>query len=175
MSKRVTIPAPSFLSHFYPDKRRVPLRDRSLLNSLREIVRPHYPNLDSFLDHVGKISNNEAKLALEAGADSVQFEAPDILRLDVHGQYNEGRGKVRESVSTNNEVLSKLPQDRLRMHSCWVNLLNSKFDTLGQSDHPLHEICQLQAGIIGLLELFESIRDFEELKFFKECEAPEER
>ncbi|GGI74833.1 MULTISPECIES: hypothetical protein [Vulcanisaeta] len=79
-----------------------------------------------------KIIINEVRAALDAGADVVQFDAPDILQFDVYGEYNPDKGRakerVRRAVELNNEVLSKLPTEHFKriqvIINCWVILPN---------------------------------------------------
>ncbi len=120
---KVTILAPSFMARVYPDPEWMPARPRELIDKYRQQVRQYYPTIDDYLDDVKKIIINEVRAALDAGADVVQFDAPDILQFDVYGEYNPDKGRakerVRRAVELNNEVLSKLPTEHLEIHSCW--------------------------------------------------------
>ena len=176
---KVTILAPSFMARVYPDPDWMPARPRELIDKYRQQVKQYYPTIDDYLDDVKKIIINEVRAALNAGADVVQFDAPDILQFDVYGEYNPDKGRakerVRRAVELNNEVLSKLPAEHLEIHSCWGNFNNSQFNTLGHYDDALPELYDLKVGVLGPFEVFDGIRDYEELKYFKQYAVPRDK
>lgn len=173
---KVTIPSPSFMARFYPDPEWNPARPRELIDKYRQRVREYYPSIDDYLEDIKRIIINEVREALNAGADSIQLDAPDILQFDVYGEYNPDKSRakelVRRSVELNNEVLSALPQEHMQIHACFGNFNNSQFNTLGHYDDALPGIYDLKVGLLGPFEVFDGIRDFEELKYFKQYELP---
>jgi len=175
-SKRVKVTMPSlrWMSLFYPDTRTMPTKDDNFLGKSAVVVREAYPTLDDYLADMKNILINEARAALNAGADTVQFDSPDLLQFDVYGQYLEDKGKdrLKFAIEITNEVLEALPQENLQVHSCWGNLMNTQFNTLGHYDLALPELYELKAGTIGPLEVFDGIRDFEELKYFVDYPRP---
>jgi len=173
---KVTIPSLSWMSIFYPDERTCPTSDLAFLERAREAVKPYYPTLDDYLDDVKAILANEVGAALSEGADSVQLDAPDLLQFDVYGQYHPSheRERLRFAVSLDNELLSQVEAGAVQVHSCFGNLRNTQFNTLGHYGDALPELYELKAGVIGPLEVFDGIRDFSELKYFKEYGMPDE-
>ncbi len=171
---KVSIPSLSWMSIFYPDPKTMPTSDEGFMGKQAVAVREFYPSLDDYLEDMKKIIINEARAAIDAGADTVQFDSPDLLQFDVYGQYLNSKEKERLNfaIGINNEVLEALPQERIQIHSCWGNLMNTQFNTMGHYDLALPELYELKSGTIGPLEVFDGIRDFDELRFFEEHPRP---
>ncbi|MDG6931091.1 MAG: hypothetical protein JRN10_07640 [Nitrososphaerota archaeon] len=171
---KVSIPSLSWMSIFYPDPRAMPYKDDNFIGKAAVVVREFYPTLEDYLEEMKGVIINEARAAIEAGAETVQFDSPDLLQFDVYGQYLNDRDKekLKWAIGINNEVLQALPQESLQVHSCWGNLMNTQFNTLGHYDLALPELYELKAGTIGPLEVFDGIRDYEELKYFGEYPRP---
>ena len=171
---KVTIPSLSWMSIFYPDPRTMPTRDEGFIGKQAVVVREFYPTLDDYLDDMKKIIINEVRAAIEAGADTVQLDSPDLLQFDVYGQYLNVKDKERLkfAIGINNEVLEGLPHERIQVHSCWGNLINTQFNTIGHYEQALPELYELKTGTIGPLEVFDGIRDFDELRFFGDYPVP---
>jgi len=174
---KITIPSLSLMSTSYPDPRVMPINDESLIRKLADTVKKVYPTLDDYLDDMKKIIINEARTAIDAGADTVQFDSPDLLQFDVYGQYLQSKSKERlkMAIEINNEVLKALPSEKLQVHSCWGNLLNTQFNTLGHYDLALPELYELKSETIGPLEVFDGIRDYDELKYFGQYSLPKRK
>nr|KJR72278.1 MAG: hypothetical protein TU36_03060 [Vulcanisaeta sp. AZ3] len=176
---KVTILAPSFMARVYPDPEWMPARPREAIERYKQRVKQYYPTIDHYLDDIMKIILNEVRAAFDAGADVIQFDAPDILQFDVYGPYNTDKSKakdrVRRAVELNNELLSKLPTDKLEIHSCWGNFNNTQFNNLGHYDDALPELYNLKVGVLGPFEVFDGIRDFEELKYFRDYDVPKDK
>ncbi|MFQ1020720.1 hypothetical protein [Tardisphaera saccharovorans] len=174
---KVTAPALSLMVSFYPDPSVSPARPREALERAREQVKKYYPTVDDYADEIKAIIINEVRSAFDAGADSVQLDAPEILQFGVYGDYRESRSKdaVRSAVQLNNELLSSIPWEKIQVHACWGNLRNTQFNTHGHYDGALPELYDLKAGVIGPLEVFDGIRDFDELSYFRDYEPPKDK
>ncbi len=172
---KISIPSLSWMSIFYPDERTMPTNDKNFIEKQARIVKQYYPTLDDYLDDMKKIIINEARASIDSGAETVQFDSPDLFQFDVYGQYLNTRKKDKliEAIKLNNEFLEALPSHNLQVHICWGNLMNTQFNTLGHYDLALPEIYELKSGTIGPLEVFDGIRDFDELKYFKEYPLPQ--
>ncbi|MEM3243612.1 MAG: hypothetical protein QXW72_04160 [Conexivisphaerales archaeon] len=171
---KVSIPSLSWMSIFYPDPKTIPSKDQNFVGKMAVVVREFYPTVDEYLEDIKRILINEARAAIDAGADTVQFDSPDLLQFDVYGQFYEEkeREKLKWAIGINNEVLESLPGGSLQVHSCWGNLMNTQFNTLGHYDLALPELYELKAGTIGPLEVFDGMRDYEELKIFENYPRP---
>lgn len=171
---KVTMPSLSWMSIFYPDPRVMPSKDDNFIGKSAVVVREFYPALEDYLNDMKRILINEARAAIDAGADTIQFDSPDLLQFDVYGQYygDKAKDRIKYAIDINNEVLSELPAENLQVHACWGNLMNTQFNTLGHYDLALPELYELKAGTIGPLEVFDGIRDYDELKHFEEYPRP---
>jgi methionine synthase II (cobalamin-independent) len=128
---KVTIPSVTMLSIFYP-------KPQDASPELKKI----YPTFDKYAQEVISIVLNEAKEAFKAGADVVQFDAPDFLEYPA-------KDKMRERIGLENEVLKHLDSSKLEHHSCWGNYLETQVCTDAHYDVVLPEIYDLKSDNIG--------------------------
>ena len=132
-------------------------------------LQPDYPSVQDYIVHVREILLNEARAALDAGVDSIQFDSPDLLAfLNPAMSREEVQEVTRQRVELNNSLLGELPPEMLEIHSCWGNYINTQICTLGSISTILPELYELKAGTIGPLEVFDGLRDFEELASLKD-------
>ncbi len=173
---KVTLPSPSHMAAFYPDPT-TPGLPASAVDKIKEIhdrVVQDYPTVTDFVADLRAILLNEAKSAITAGADTIQFDSPDILAftspempLDVL------KAITRQRVEMNNLVLAELPPEKLQIHACWGNYIGTQVATLGSISNLLPELYDLKVGTLGPLEVFDGTRDFDELNKLKAYPLPE--
>ncbi len=110
---KISIPSLSWMSIFYPDERTMPTNDKNFIEKQAMIVKQYYPTLDDYLDDMKKIIINEARASIDAGAETVQFDSPDLFQFDVYGQYLNKRKKDKliEAINLNNEFLEALQKN----------------------------------------------------------------
>ncbi len=162
---KVTLPSPSFMALFYPDPNMpAPPALKPLIQKGFSQVKDQYPSLNSYLDTVDSIIVNEAEAALRAGADSVQLDSPDLVLWAPTQQ--------KWAINLNNEVLSKVPKDKMEIHTCWGNYENTQANTTGSFKELLPNLYDLKVGTLGPLEIFDGLRDYKELEVFKETPPP---
>ena len=65
----------------------MPTNDKNFIEKQAGIVKQYYPTLDDYLDDMKKIIINEARASINARAETVQFDSPDLFQFDVYGQY----------------------------------------------------------------------------------------
>ena len=111
-----------------------------------------------------RIIVNEAKSAYSAGADTVQFDAPTLLV-----SASAGKEFVRSLIRMDNEAVDAVRGlGTTGVHGCFGNGWNTQRDTTSHYDSLLPELFDLHSEILGPFEVFDRIRDFDELRFWKQ-------
>jgi len=97
---------------FYPDPNNpmVPSTFKPFLQKAFSSIKNEYPNVSDYLDDVKSIIRNEVEAALNAGANSVQFDSPDNTLTPPT--------QLQEAIDLNNSVLSRFPEEKLQLHVC---------------------------------------------------------
>ena len=163
---KVTVPSPTHLAYFYPDPKNpfVPPAFAPYIQRAFDQVKGNYPSLEIFLDEVNAVIVSEVEAAFKAGADSVQFDSPDLSTIPAD--------RVRWAIDQNNMVLQKFPKEKLELHICWGNYENTQLATTGSFRNLQPQLYDLKVGTLGPLEIFDGLRDFKELGVFKEVPPP---
>ncbi len=163
---KVTIPSTSMIYFFYPnpDQPYATPEAKAYYKSLLDEVKKTYPTQDKFIEELIKILVNEARSAYAAGADTVQFDAPTLL-------VSAGAGKqfLKFLIQIDNAVLDATKGLGTRgIHGCFGNGWNTQSDTSSHFSALLPELLELHADILGPFELFDGLRDFGDLEFWKQ-------
>jgi len=175
---KVTLPSLSHMSAFYPDPSgaSIPAEAVPLLEQLHEQAATAYPTIQDYLDDVKEILLNEARGAIDAGVDSIQFDSPDLLAFTSPAMSLDVlKGVTRQRIELNNLVLSELPADMLEIHACWGNYISTQITTQGSISSLLPELYELKVGTLGPLEVFDGMRDFAELEALRAYPVPEDK
>lgn len=161
---KVTIPSPSHMKFFYPDPNNplIPPQFTPQVKAAHERVKGIYPTIDDYVEEIKSIIANEVDAALEAGADVVQFDSPDLSFST----------NLREAVDLNNSVISRFPPEKLELHICWGNYENTQLNTTGSFRDFFPTLYDLRVGTLGPLEIFDGLRDYKELEVFRDIPPP---
>ena len=163
---KVTIPSPSMIFFFYPNPGQpgIPPEVKAYYSFLQEEVKKTYPTQDRFIEEVTKIIVNEAKAAFAAGADTVQFDAPTLLISAAAGKEF-----LRFLVGIDNAAIDAVKGlGTTGVHGCFGNGWNTQSDTTTHYSAILPELLELHSEVLGPFEVFDGIRDFDELEYWKQ-------
>jgi methionine synthase II (cobalamin-independent) len=163
---KVTVPSPSMIYFFYPNPEQPNIKPevREYYGFLQEELKKVYPTPDKFLEEVTRIVVNEAKSAFAAGADTVQFDAPTLLV-----SARAGKDFLRFLLQIDNAAIDAVKGlGTVGVHGCFGNGWNTQSDTSSHYNMLLPELLELHSDVLGPFEVFDGIRDFEELGFWKQ-------
>lgn len=163
---KFTVPSLSHLSMFYPDPDTpmIPRQFKPKIQAAHQKVMEFYPTIDDYLEEVKSIILNEVESALETGADVIQFDSPDLSFFRPTS--------LQEIVELNNSVISNFPKEKLEFHICWGNYENTQINTTGSFRELLPTLYDLDVGTLGPLEIFDGLRDHQELEVFRDFPLP---
>lgn len=138
---KVTVPSVCMMLAFYPQ---TPITGYSREAYANDIIR---------------ILKNEARAAFEAGADTVQFDAPTLLLA------NDFHQDIKTLVALDNEVIDSVKNLGTTMvHGCFGNGWNTQISTTTRYSSIAAGLVELHSEIIGPLEVWDGIRDGSELQ-----------
>ena len=163
---KVTVPSPSMIFFFYPDPGLPYLSPeaKAYYKALEDEVRRTYPTKEKFIEEITKILVNEAKSAFAAGADTVQFDAPTLLV-----SASAGKEFLRFLVGIDNGAIDGVKGlGTVEVHGCFGNGWNTQSDTTTHYDRLLPELLELHADVLGPFEVFDGLRDYDDLEFWKQ-------
>jgi 5-methyltetrahydropteroyltriglutamate--homocysteine methyltransferase len=138
------------------------------------LVNDYYDSHEEFLQAVGDALQTEYELIAETGA-TLQLDAPDLLTTGHRGfgdrPVEKLRRIVRMHVDALNDATANIPDDQLRVHTCW-----GSYEGPHHRDTPLEEVLpELYELDVGGLSIEEANpRHQHEYRVFREHPLPED-
>lgn len=137
------------------------------------LVNDHYDSHEAFLHAVGEALTPEYERIVDAGA-ILQLDAPDLLTTGHRGFGDRPVEKlkpvVRMHVEALNEATASIPDDRIRLHTCW-----GSYEGPHHRDKPvsaiLPELYELDIGGISIEQA--NPRHQHEYRAFREHPLPD--
>jgi len=137
------------------------------------LVNDHYDSHEEFLHAVGEALKPEYERIVDAGA-ILQLDAPDLLTTGHRGFGDRPIEKlkpiVRMHVEALNEATESIPDDRIRLHTCW-----GSYEGPHHRDKPLAELLpelyELDVGGISIEQA--NPRHQHEYRAFREHPLPD--
>ncbi|WP_311172474.1 cobalamin-independent methionine synthase II family protein [Halobellus ordinarius] len=137
------------------------------------LVNDYYDSHEEFLSVVGDALKREYELIAETGA-TLQLDAPDLLTTGHRGFGDRPIEKlkpiVRMHVEALNEATADIPDEQLRVHTCW-----GSYEGPHHRDKPLEEILPILYDLdVGGLSIEEANpRHQHEYRVFREHPLPD--
>ena len=142
---KITVPSVSMMLAFYPPQ-----------------GVEGYPRA-TYISDILEILKGEARAAFQAGADTVQFDAPTLLLAQTFYQ------DLKELVSLDNELIDNVKGLGTTMvHGCFGNGWNTQISTTVRYASLVPDLLGLHSDIIGPLEVWDGIRMGSELDAFRD-------
>ncbi|MFB6092470.1 MAG: methionine synthase [Haloquadratum sp.] len=138
------------------------------------LVNDYYDSHEEFLSAVGDALAREYELVAETGA-TLQLDAPDLLTTGHRGFGDRPIEKLKPIVQMHvdalNEATASIPDDQLRVHTCW-----GSYEGPHHRDKPLEEIIPILYDLnVGGLSVEEANpRHQHEYRVFREHPLPDD-
>ena len=154
--------------------RRVKVTVASPTLILRRLWRPSpaYPTEDAFLDDLIALCGAELRALVDAGADFVQLDSPELTTFADDGVPREAAAdEMEKSVMLINRVVSTVQGVRLGLHACWGNIRGTH-----RADGPLSRLYPwlLDLKVDQLVLELASARHEEDVGVFQEYPSDKE-